>query len=1139
MPQSRQQTALEGASVSDFLRVLQDPGRNLRDHYKGKPLELAERLGLLLPRKPVHKMIEQGVITEEEAILRFGKPHPGIREMVEEVCLLQIRDAAAVASRGGGKSYSVSFIEFYLWLLLDFDALNLGGSELQADNVYQYLIGYLDSDPYWKTLLKTDPQREKTFSIEDSWVRVLTASSKSVRSPHAGGKRRGKIRGGLLVIDEEAEADKEIVEAALPTINTAMPSVNVRCSTFHNVSGSFADLVDNYEIMGYRLYRWDTFDVCAGCECFSGDTRFITDEGIKTLREMEGQKCRVLGAKGKTGHAGKWTEATIKRFGTRQLWEVVLNNQGHVKTVLATENHRWFARSGRYERTPHVEKTTTNLQPGDRLRSAYSVLTHETEVSPWGVAHGFTFGDGTRAKDSRKAKKGRSEAEWKVVSVRKTRKTEEVFCAVVPDGQAFTLEDNILVGNCVDKCQSPEPCFREDHIELVTNPDTGEPEEKLLHRAYSFAGQEVVVVRTPLGEVFCTTLKELYEIFGDGKASVRVPKGWYLLDGTTFHGRNGSSVAWTRLKRVSRHRPEVSLRNIQLGTGDSLTVTDDHPFLIRQGCSDVFVPASEVQVGDTGVPVDVVGLLGSESFVLDPNLAYLVGAYLAEGNCGINAVGSKWVIFSGLSDASYLEGIAKKAGVGYRVRPHSKRGWNLHFGAEFYDLLVKLGIGEETALDKKMPVNILDWDQASTAALLCGLLDGDGTVKQGTPSAFLNGAGCGDVTIRVASKALVTQAHMCLRKLGMSGWISYLGFWKNAKYVQNYPLYGIEFSISESKREFFQMSEKILDSFSWRTRGYGKINKARSRTVRKVKEVILGQKYVYDVTTSSETFVCSGIKTHNCGGRARFAEGWVPMEEIEALWRRMRRNHARWEVEAMGQRPSSGGMVMLDMQKFNDSIVNVPAASLYQLNNPVDIDVDWGTGAGAIEVWQEQGKKQVLLHAEQLLENNRTQMFGAIISYSIKYRSDLVAVNCDIGGGGNYLNQELRDEHRLPVNDVNFSEVKETAAAAWNIYNDAGNLVIPAEHEEFIHQTRNWRRVNGRINKGNDHLCDAAVCHFASFIDRLGLTKVSIPPRSFRSNPDLAGGPQRQVSAKQRAMAGTQSRGRVAIARGFGSKRKK
>src|SRR5205085_6669688 len=126
-------------------------------------------------------------------------------------------------------------------------------------------VSFLDSDPFWKALIDGEPMRERTDTTEKAWIRVLAASNKSTRSPHAGGKKKFKgkivVRGGILVIDEEAEADPKIVGASLGTINTARPSVNVRCSTFHNAVGSFAEVVDNHKKMGYKLYRWSVFDV--------------------------------------------------------------------------------------------------------------------------------------------------------------------------------------------------------------------------------------------------------------------------------------------------------------------------------------------------------------------------------------------------------------------------------------------------------------------------------------------------------------------------------------------------------------------------------------------------------------------------------------------------------------------------------------------------------------------------------------------------------------------------------------------------------------------------------------------------------------------------------------------------------------
>lgn len=555
-----------------FLRALRDPGSNLREKYRPEPVELAERFGLMLPRKPVQVMQELGIYDEDT----HGPVTPGLRDMVYEVCHREILDAAAVGPRGGGKSFGVAFIEFFLVFLHDFDALNLGGSELQADNVYQYLLGFIENDKFWESLLKSEPQREKTFTVEDAWIRVLTASQKSVRSPHAGGIRKGKERGGLLVIDEEAETEENIVKAALGTINTGRPSVNVRCSTFHNLGGSFQELIDNHSEMGYKLYRWDIFDVCEGCDC---------------------------------------------------------------------------------------------------------------------------VGDG---------------------------------------------------------CQSEESCFRDDHHEDYINPDTGETESRLIHKAY-------------------------------------------------------------------------------------------------------------------------------------------------------------------------------------------------------------------------------------------------------------------------------------------------------------------------------------------------------------------------------------------CGGRAKYAEGWIPMREVLAMWRRGKRDHATWEVEAMGSRPTSKGYVIKDHTKYSENLVSESGESLYIAGFPVTVCVDWGTIAAGVEVWQERRNDvHVLLHAEQVEEAGETEIISKVVGLGRKYLSDLTEIAADIGGGGNYLNPKLRNEFHMPVRDVNFQEEKEAAVAAWNVYNEAGKTVIPEEFDKLHEQVRKWKRKNGRIQKGNDHLCDTAVCYFAKFVDRLSLTHLrGVSAKSFSTSS----GEDRDTTGEWKKPTRPRNN-RVAIIRTFGAGRR-
>jgi DNA polymerase-3 subunit alpha len=51
--------------------------------------------------------------------------------------------------------------------------------------------------------------------------------------------------------------------------------------------------------------------------------------------------------------------------------------------------------------------------------------------------------------EARRSRTRQEWSSWRVVSVEETDRFEEVFCAVVPRGNAFVLEDDILTGNCM------------------------------------------------------------------------------------------------------------------------------------------------------------------------------------------------------------------------------------------------------------------------------------------------------------------------------------------------------------------------------------------------------------------------------------------------------------------------------------------------------------------------------------------------------------------------------------------------------------------------------------------------------------------------------------------------------------------
>ncbi|MER9697613.1 hypothetical protein [Mesorhizobium sp. M0146] len=122
--------------------------------------------------------------------------------------------------------------------------------------------------------------------------------------------------------------------------------------------------------------------------CFAGETEFLTDLGVLKLRDVVGETVRVRGA------GGGWTEATIKSFGEQRLQKLTLKRPGREKVVYATSGHRWFVKQ--YAHGAKVEKTTDQLRSGDKLASVYGQLGARVRPSPFGIAQGIVFGDGTR-----------------------------------------------------------------------------------------------------------------------------------------------------------------------------------------------------------------------------------------------------------------------------------------------------------------------------------------------------------------------------------------------------------------------------------------------------------------------------------------------------------------------------------------------------------------------------------------------------------------------------------------------------------------------------------------------------------------------------------------------------------------------
>ncbi|WP_188190142.1 DNA primase [Nonomuraea sp. SYSU D8015] len=125
--------------------------------------------------------------------------------------------------------------------------------------------------------------------------------------------------------------------------------------------------------------------------CLAAETQVITWEGVRPIAELAGGVHRILASD------GTWVDAPFMSFGVQPLMKIVVSRNGQRKEIFATPEHRWFVRSGRRQ-DKRAEILTKDLKPRHRLVTVFpGSRIKRTTPSPFGVAHGITFGDGTRA----------------------------------------------------------------------------------------------------------------------------------------------------------------------------------------------------------------------------------------------------------------------------------------------------------------------------------------------------------------------------------------------------------------------------------------------------------------------------------------------------------------------------------------------------------------------------------------------------------------------------------------------------------------------------------------------------------------------------------------------------------------------
>lgn len=127
--------------------------------------------------------------------------------------------------------------------------------------------------------------------------------------------------------------------------------------------------------------------------CLAYETEIWTDNGIKKIGDLSGQKVKLM------TQGGKIVESDVQCFGKQKLFKITINKNNSEKVIFTTGNHRWFRkpyRSGEERKSnKKIEVITNDLKPKDKLISTFGQSVDEIEISPYGIIAGLVYGDGS------------------------------------------------------------------------------------------------------------------------------------------------------------------------------------------------------------------------------------------------------------------------------------------------------------------------------------------------------------------------------------------------------------------------------------------------------------------------------------------------------------------------------------------------------------------------------------------------------------------------------------------------------------------------------------------------------------------------------------------------------------------------
>ena len=184
-----------------------------------------------------------------------------LRELIADLQARRRIRVLVIGPRGGGKTMLAAALQLLSVRFFGASWTSIGGSLEQATRLFSHVRAAVSRSADLQAFV-TEALATRVTTKSGAMITVHAASEKSIRGQHP----RGPSGAGGIVLDEAALIEDRIVDAAVPQIASADPSMILQLSTLGELqTGRFWELIQDHEARGYRVYEFGIFDVTARC----------------------------------------------------------------------------------------------------------------------------------------------------------------------------------------------------------------------------------------------------------------------------------------------------------------------------------------------------------------------------------------------------------------------------------------------------------------------------------------------------------------------------------------------------------------------------------------------------------------------------------------------------------------------------------------------------------------------------------------------------------------------------------------------------------------------------------------------------------------------------------------------------------